>query len=75
MNIQSLSVCVPARRCINDCVFCCSKMHEADYEDCFTDILRHRFSAEKSLDVAALDFLEKFKLVVMLNAFGNRLHA
>ena len=41
MNIQSLSVCVPAKRCINDCVFCCSKMHGADYEDCFTDILSY----------------------------------
>ena len=41
MNIQSLSVCVPAKKCINDCVFCCSKMHTADYEDCFTDILRY----------------------------------
>ena len=46
MNIQSLSVCVPARRCINDCVFCCSKMHEADYEDCFTDILRYASYSE-----------------------------
>ena len=41
MNIQSLSVCVPAKKCINDCVFCCSKMHTADYEDCFTDIMRY----------------------------------
>lgn len=38
MNIQSLSVCVPAKRCINDCKFCCSKMHGGDYEDRFTDI-------------------------------------
>ena len=38
MNIQSLSVCVPAQRCINDCKFCCSKMHATDYEDRFTDI-------------------------------------
>ena len=36
MNIQSLSVCVPAKRCINDCLFCCSKMHTADYDDRFT---------------------------------------
>ena len=36
MNIQSLSVCVPAKKCINDCVFCCSKMHTADYEDRFS---------------------------------------
>lgn len=38
MNIQSLSVCVPANRCINDCKFCCSKMHTADYEDFFNDV-------------------------------------
>ena len=38
MNIQSLSVCVPAKKCINDCKFCCSKMHTADYDDLFTDI-------------------------------------
>ena len=38
MNIQSLSVCVPASRCINDCEFCCSKMHGGDYEDRFTPL-------------------------------------
>ena len=38
MNIQSLSICVPAKNCINDCRFCCSKMHNADYEDRFSDI-------------------------------------
>lgn len=38
MNIQSLSVCVPAKKCINDCKFCCSKMHTSDYEDHFTDV-------------------------------------
>ena len=41
MNIQSLSVCVPAKRCINDCKFCCSKMHTADYEDHFTDVCQY----------------------------------
>ena len=46
MNIQSLSVCVPAKRCINDCVFCCSKMHDTNYEDCFTDILRYASYSE-----------------------------
>ena len=46
MNIQSLSVCVPAKRCMNDCVFCCSKMHDANYEDCFTDILQYASYSE-----------------------------
>lgn len=41
MNIQSLSVCVPAKKCINDCKFCCSKMHAADHEDRFSDICRY----------------------------------
>ncbi len=38
MNIQNLSICVPAKACINDCKFCCSKMHGSDYEDTFTPI-------------------------------------
>lgn len=33
MKIQSLSVVVPAKKCINDCKFCVSKMHESEYED------------------------------------------
>lgn len=37
MNIQSLSICVPAQRCMNDCEFCCSKMHGGDYEDKFSN--------------------------------------
>lgn len=41
MNIQSLSVCVPAKKCINDCRFCCSKMHAADFEDHFSDLKRY----------------------------------
>lgn len=33
MKIQSLSVVVPAKKCINDCKFCVSKMHESEYDD------------------------------------------
>ena len=33
MKIQSLSVVVPAKKCINNCKFCVSKMHESEYED------------------------------------------
>lgn len=38
MNIQSLSICVPAKKCINNCEFCCSKMHGSDYEDRFSNL-------------------------------------
>lgn len=33
MRIQSMSVCVPASKCFNDCAYCCSKMHGGDYEN------------------------------------------
>ena len=33
MKIQSLSVVVPAKKCVNDCMFCVSKMHESEHED------------------------------------------
>lgn len=31
MKIQSLSVCVPGKNCINACKFCVSRMHNNDY--------------------------------------------
>lgn len=37
MKIQSLSIVVPAKRCVNDCKFCVSKMHESEYENMMSD--------------------------------------
>lgn len=33
MKIQSLSIVVPNKQCINDCKFCVSKMHTEDYKN------------------------------------------
>lgn len=33
MKIQSLSVVVPNKKCINNCAFCVSKMHTEDYKN------------------------------------------
>lgn len=33
MKIQSLSIVVPNKGCINDCKFCCAKMHTEDYKN------------------------------------------
>lgn len=33
MKIQSLSVSVPNKKCINNCAFCVSKMHSEDYKN------------------------------------------
>lgn len=37
MKIQSLSVVVPSKKCVNDCAFCVSKMHESEYENMMSD--------------------------------------
>ena len=37
MKIQSLSIVVPTRKCVNNCAFCVSKTHDNDYVNCFTE--------------------------------------
>lgn len=33
MKVQSLSVTIPTKKCVNSCEFCCSKLHDNPYED------------------------------------------
>lgn len=33
MKIQSISIVVPTKGCVNNCPFCCSKMHDCPYEN------------------------------------------
>lgn len=35
MKIQSISIVIPTKRCVNDCPFCVSKMHDNNYENNF----------------------------------------
>jgi hypothetical protein len=35
MNIQSISIVVPTKGCVNNCKFCVSRMHDSPYENCF----------------------------------------
>lgn len=37
MEIQSLSVCVPNERCVNNCKFCCARMHCDSYPNQMAD--------------------------------------
>lgn len=37
MNIQSLSIVVPNRNCVNKCKFCCARMHCEDYKNQMDD--------------------------------------
>lgn len=41
MKIQSISVVVPTRGCVNNCPFCVSRMHENPYENKF-DAIQYR---------------------------------
>jgi organic radical activating enzyme len=38
MNIQTISIVVPTKGCVNDCKFCVSKMHDNPYADTFNKI-------------------------------------
>lgn len=35
MKIQSISIVVPTKRCVNNCPFCVSRMHDNEFEDNF----------------------------------------
>jgi hypothetical protein len=47
MNIQSISIVVPTKGCVNKCKFCVSRMHENPYENCFD-----KFQIEKRIKFA-----------------------
>ena len=38
MNIQTISIVVPTKGCVNKCPFCVSRMHNSPYENCFDTI-------------------------------------
>jgi len=38
MNIQTISIVVPTKGCVNDCKFCVSKMHDNPYCDTFDKV-------------------------------------
>jgi hypothetical protein len=77
MNIQSISVVVPTKACVNNCKFCVSKMHDNLYCDKFDEIsYRKRIKRAKIENVSTLiltgtgevlqnkAFLKKFKSVL-----------
>lgn len=54
MNIQLV---VPTKGCVNNCPFCCSKMHESPYESNFDKIeieKRIKYAAVKKVDTCVL---------------------
>jgi len=77
MNIQSISIVVPTKGCVNKCKFCVSRMHENPYENSFDEIQirkRIKFAANNGVNTMILTgtgealqnikFLEKLKIVL-----------
>ena len=77
MSIQSISVVVPTRACVNNCKFCVSKMHDNPYRNSFDEIqYRKRIKRAAIENVSTLiltgtgevlqnkDFLLKFREVL-----------
>lgn len=54
MKIQSLSIVVPTNRCVNDCKFCVSKMHENNYHNLDKSYVKQKIAIEKRLKYAVL---------------------
>lgn len=38
MNIQTISIVVPTKGCVNNCPFCVSRMHDSPYENKWNDV-------------------------------------
>ena len=53
MEIQSLSICVPEKACINNCKFCVSRQHCEDYETIYDKAMIH------DIDFADIDMNER----------------
>ena len=51
MNIQTLSIVVPTKGCVNNCPFCVSRMHENNYHDKKVDM----FSLKKRIKWAIMN--------------------
>jgi len=77
MNIQSISIVVPTRGCINKCKFCVSRMHDNPYENHFDEIQirkRIKYAARNGVNTLILTgtgealqnvvFLKKLKIVL-----------
>ena len=57
MNIQSISIVIPTRGCINKCKFCVSRMHDNPYDTQFNEIAyrkRIKFAANNGVNTLIL---------------------
>ena len=67
MKIQSISIVVPTNRCVNNCKFCVSKMHESKYVDQF-DAIAYR----KRIKYAAMNGVTSLILTGTGEALQNK---
>lgn len=77
MIIQTLSIVVPTKRCINNCKFCVSKTHSNDYENRFndkdsTEYLFYKSDIRRRLDYAKLHNVDTIILTGTGEIFQNK---
>ena len=81
MNIQSISIVVPTKGCVNKCKFCVSRMHESKYENEF-DIIqiekRIRYAVNNGVNTCIItgtgEALQNTKFLYNLNKVFDTLN-
>lgn len=77
MKIQTLSIVVPTKKCVNNCKFCVSKTHSNDYENKFNDkdsneFKYYRQDIKRRLDYAKLHGVDTIILTGTGEVFQNK---
>jgi len=61
VEVQSLSICVPGK-CVNNCAYCVSQMHESPYQDRVkTELIEYTYSTPAELPRALKDYYKRLK--------------
>lgn len=67
MNIQTISIVVPTKGCVNHCPFCVSRMHDCPYENTFDNV-----QIEKRIKYAVMNGVNTCILTGTGEALQNR---
>jgi len=72
MKVQSLSICIPLKNCVNNCKFCVSKLHKNDYKYVGSNMIdsfisRLQYTRDQGCDVVVLtglgEVLQNYKFL------------
>ena len=61
MKIQSLSIHVPTKGCVNNCKFCVSRMHESPFENRMDTLIPYENKLPLEAEIAHEDYLRRLR--------------